>query len=59
MLCIKSVNPAMPLVGQTGRKLKARLDEHRNHFNSNSNNQLVINIEFEHNFGLGECRDIR
>ena len=49
----------MPLVGQTGRKLKARLDEHHNHFNSNSNNQLVINIEFEHNFGLGECRDIR
>ncbi|KYN09482.1 hypothetical protein ALC57_18401, partial [Trachymyrmex cornetzi] len=42
-------------VGQTKRKLKTRLDEHRNHINRNSNNQSVITehrIEFNHDFDL-------
>ncbi|KYN27812.1 hypothetical protein ALC57_02877 [Trachymyrmex cornetzi] len=40
-------------VGQTKRKLKTRLAEHRNHINWNSNNQSVITehrIEFDHDF---------
>ncbi|KYN10230.1 hypothetical protein ALC57_17645, partial [Trachymyrmex cornetzi] len=40
-------------VGQTKRKLKTRLAEHRNHMNRNSNNQSVITehrIEFDHDF---------
>ncbi|KYN22564.1 hypothetical protein ALC57_05036, partial [Trachymyrmex cornetzi] len=40
-------------VGQTKRKLKTRLAEHRNHINRNSNNQSVITehrIEFDHDF---------
>jgi len=44
-------------VGQTGRLLKARIGEHRNHINRNMVQHSVISeyrIEFSHEFNWGE-----
>ncbi|KYN08455.1 hypothetical protein ALC62_00564 [Cyphomyrmex costatus] len=40
-------------VGQTGRKLKTRINEHKNHINHNTNSQSVITkhrLEYGHDF---------